>query len=296
MAKSFVQKFVFENIPVRGAFVVLTDTWQTISAQREYPEGVEQFLGELLAATSLIGANMAVEGKITAQIQNNPKLDLAICESTSDLRVRLTAKYDSSIVLDEQMSYANCVSNGVLVISLETNESRVSAHQSIIALNGNDLTVAFEEYLFDAGKLRNLFIFAYTKTKIVGFTLQELPGVGHDKVDEVSRLFTLAKTLTKQELLTQKVVTILNQLFNEDDVILFEPHAVVFGCGCGREKVANLLRSLGQQEADSIILEMGKIEITCDFCNATYVFDADDVHNIFVKLDVNVKCISTKIH
>lgn len=296
MAKSFVQKFVFDNIPVRGAIVVLTDTWQTISAQREYPAGIEQVLGELLAATSLIGANMAVEGKITAQIQNNPKLDLVIGESTSDLRVRSTAKYDSSLALAEQISYADCVNTGVLVISLETNESGVAAYQSIIALNGNDLAAAFEEYLFDAGKLRNLFIFAYTKTKIVGFTLQELPSTGHDNIDEVGKLFTLARTLTKQELLTQKIATILKQLFNEDDVILFEPHAVVFGCGCGREKVANLLRSLGQQEADSIILEMGKIEITCDFCNATYVFDADDVHNIFVKLDVNVNCISTEIH
>jgi molecular chaperone Hsp33 len=42
-----------------------------------------------------------------------------------------------------------------------------------------------------------------------------------------------------------------------------------------------MLRSLGRGEADSILAERGNIEITCDFCNARYAFDAVDVGQLF---------------
>ncbi|MGV3667291.1 MAG: Hsp33 family molecular chaperone HslO [Leptospira bouyouniensis] len=54
-----------------------------------------------------------------------------------------------------------------------------------------------------------------------------------------------------------------------------------FLCDCSRHKVVDIIASLGEQEANSIIDEMGKIEITCEFCRTAYQFDSFDVEKFF---------------
>jgi molecular chaperone Hsp33 len=43
-----------------------------------------------------------------------------------------------------------------------------------------------------------------------------------------------------------------------------------FSCGCSREKVVQMLRSLGAAEIDGILTELGSAEVTCHFCNEVY--------------------------
>jgi molecular chaperone Hsp33 len=42
-----------------------------------------------------------------------------------------------------------------------------------------------------------------------------------------------------------------------------------------------MLKMLGQEEVASIIQERGEIEVSCDFCNAAYVFDPVDAEQLF---------------
>ena len=48
-----------------------------------------------------------------------------------------------------------------------------------------------------------------------------------------------------------------------------------------RERVAQMIRGLGQEEAESILVERGDIEVGCDFCGKQYRFDAVDAAQIF---------------
>jgi molecular chaperone Hsp33 len=50
---------------------------------------------------------------------------------------------------------------------------------------------------------------------------------------------------------------------------------------CSRERVSNMLRGLGREEADGIIAERGEIEVACDFCGQQYRFDPVDAAQIF---------------
>ena len=54
-----------------------------------------------------------------------------------------------------------------------------------------------------------------------------------------------------------------------------------FACTCSRERVANMIRALGAEEAESILAERGDIEVGCDFCGKQYRFDAVDAAQIF---------------
>jgi molecular chaperone Hsp33 len=103
--------------------------------------------------------------------------------------------------------------------------------------------------------------------------------------EHYNRIAHLASTLTQTELLTLDAATILRRLFWEEDVRYFEPQLGAtgprFACTCSRERVGDMLRSLGHEEIDSIIAEQGQVEIGCDFCGQHYLFDPVDAAELF---------------
>ena len=95
-----------------------------------------------------------------------------------------------------------------------------------------------------------------------------------DDGEAFNRVAHLASTLTREELLSLDVNTILHRLFWEEPLARFEPlvgdSGPRFACSCSRERVGHMIRSLGVAEAESILAEQGQIEVGCDFCGAQY--------------------------
>lgn len=99
--------------------------------------------------------------------------------------------------------------------------------------------------------------------------------------EDYQRIAMLAGTLTREELLSLDADTILHRLFWEESHTRFEPLMPSFACSCSRERVGNMLRSLGTAEIESIIAERGKVDVGCEFCGAQYVFDPVDAAQLF---------------
>jgi len=104
-------------------------------------------------------------------------------------------------------------------------------------------------------------------------------GIGRS--EDFNRIALLAATLKSDELLNLSPEQILKRLFWEETLRVFEPVQPRFACTCSRQRVANMLRGLGRDEVDSLIVERGVAEVACDFCGAMYRFDAVDVGELF---------------
>jgi molecular chaperone Hsp33 len=294
--KNYIQRFIFDKLPLRGAFVLLEDVWLTIANQRKYPEGLRRSIGELLLANILLSANLKLDGKIVAQIQDNSKLDLIVSECSNNFTVRATAKIAKSTVHDNEITYDDVISDGVLVISIDS-ENNGKIYQSVISLQANsDLAFILNEYMSQSEQLKAFFVFMYTEDKIVGFMVQQLPDPTNVYDEQLERLFMLASTLHKSELMTNSLTTLLHKLFNEDDIMVFDAESIQFACTCSREKVTNVIRSLGKDEAMGIVAEEGIIRVNCDFCNTKYIYDAPDVMLIFESLCADIDGVSRSIH
>jgi molecular chaperone Hsp33 len=116
--------------------------------------------------------------------------------------------------------------------------------------------------------------------------LQKLPrdgGRAHAATDHDAwdRALALAGTLTPNELLAADADTVTRRLFWQEVLDHYPRLAPRFECRCSRERIGRMLLSLGRDEAESILAERGKIEVTCDFCNARQEFDAVDVGHLF---------------
>ena len=105
--------------------------------------------------------------------------------------------------------------------------------------------------------------------------------------EDYNRIATLAASLTRDELLTLDVETILRRLFWEEKLMRFVPQQDEerprFACTCSRERVGAMLVSLGIEEVDSILEERGNIEVGCDFCGKQYEFDPIDAAQLFTE-------------
>ena len=80
--------------------------------------------------------------------------------------------------------------------------------------------------------------------------------------------------------------TILHRLFWDEKLLRFAPAdsdpVPHFACTCSTERVSAMIRSLGREEADSILAEQGRIEVGCEFCGKQYRFDPVEAARIFV--------------
>jgi molecular chaperone Hsp33 len=97
--------------------------------------------------------------------------------------------------------------------------------------------------------------------------------------EDYGRIALLAGTLKREELLTLDVDTILHRLFWQEPITRFEPLTPRFACSCSRERVGNMLRSLGTDEIESIIAERGNVEVMSSAGRS--VFDPVDAAQIF---------------
>lgn len=291
---SYLQKFMFGKLPIKGSFVVLDDVWNTIVNQKDYPDGLQQIIGDITTANVLLTSNLKLNGKVICQIQDNPHFGLVVSECSNDLKVRATAKFSPEN--ETIIPYEDYLTNGRLVVSIDSqNDGQL--YQSVIAFNGDNVAEILNNYMLQSEQLKTWFLLAYTPTKTIGFMLQQLPDVHEMHTDDIERVFMLANTLTKKELLHDNIETILFKLFNEDDVVVMDKHPIDFRCTCNRGRLEQILRNLGVAELTDIIETQGDISVSCDYCNTEYKFAKNDLEGFIAQITLNeLDPISTQLN
>ena len=288
-----LQRFVFENTPVRGNLVNLTHTFQQALHQQQLPLGLRHALGELMAASALLSATLKMNGALVLQIQSKGLLKLLVVECTSDLdggiKIRATAKWNGEI--SDEKTLFELVEQGHFMITLDPKDGG-QAYQGIVPLEGDNISTVLENYMLRSEQIDTKIWLCCDGNSAAGMLIQKLPETMNQVTqseDSISqdletwnRVGYLASTVTDNELLNLATETLLTRLFNEEDVRLFDASITQFHCSCTRDSVSNMLRMLGDEEIKSIIEERGNIEVNCDFCNALYTFDKVDAAQLMV--------------
>lgn len=287
-----LQKFLFEDAPVRGEMVELSQTWRQILSHRAYPAPIRDLLGQMVAAAALLSANLKFDGAIVMQIHGNGPVKLLVVECDAALNLRATAKLrdDAIIVDDAQLSdLVNVGGLGRFVITLDPKEKLPGqqAYQGIVPLDGDTIAAVIENYMLRSEQLETRLWLAADTQVSRGLLLQKLPGAENEnkapaeELDTWSRSVMLASTLKDEELLATDISTLMRRLFWEETIRVLEPQHPQFRCSCHREKVGNMLKMLGRREIDEAIAELGKLEVDCDFCGKRYEFDKVDCAQLF---------------
>ena len=272
-----VRGFLFEQLDIRGAWVQLGPAWREMTSGRQYSEPVLELLGQLAVVTTLITANLKQAGRLTFQLRGEGAVSLLVMDCDEQLRLRGMARAAPEV---QAGSLPALLGEGALTLTLDTAGMR-QPYQSHVPLQGETLAAVFEHYLEQSEQTPTRLWLAADHETAAGLFLQALPGASLRDADGWNRLQILADTVRADELLNLGAIKLIERLFPEEDVRVYDPRQVTYYCPYDPAKIYAMLRSVGQAECDAIIAEQGEIRVHDDICNHEYVLDAAAVAALF---------------
>lgn len=274
-----LHRYLFEDYAVRGELVSLQETYRQVLDQHNYPPAVKTLLGELLVATSLLTATLKFTGEITVQLQGDGPLRLAVINGDDRQNMRGLARIDGDIADDATL--AQMVGNGYLVITLTPAEGE--RYQGVVGLEGPRLADCLENYFLQSEQLPTRLFIRIGEHQgaeaAAGLLLQVLPGQD-TRADDFDHLAQMTTTVKGDELFALPANDVLYRLYHQDQVTVYPAQSVQFRCTCSRQRCADALMTLGEQELNDMLAQDGEVDMHCDFCASHYLFDADAIADL----------------
>ena len=279
-----LNRYLFDDLHVRGELVQLSESYQQIIAKHNYPKGVQVLLGELLAATCLLTATLKFEGEITVQLQGDGPISYMSINGNNRQEMRGIARLrETSEVLTQLTGLQNLIGKGTMVITIRPNEGE--PYQGVVALEEETLADCLAHYFEMSEQIpTKIWLFGSNNDSIEqktigGALLQLLPDSGDKEQQQADfeHLCQLTETLKAEEVITLPAETLLYRLYNQEKVRIFDPQAVAYVCGCSEDKCLTAIAQIAPVELNNILAEKGSVDMTCDYCLTTYCFNKNQL-------------------
>ncbi len=289
-----LQKFLFEDMSVRGELAHLDQSFKTIMNQHKYPPSIQRLLGETLVIASLLMAALKFKGRLTVQFQGTGTLKLLLAQCNHDLELRGLAQWEGDL---QHADLLADLKQGTLAIIMDSDNS-VQRYQGIVDWTGNSLSQSIECYFQNSEQLQTRIWISVTDDHAAGLLLQMMPKLQTEEYSldaerDWEHVTHLGQTITPEELVKLDNDTLLRRLYSFENIRIFDPLDIIFRCTCSAGRGENAILLLGPQEAEEELNESQVIVVKCEFCNSQYTFDRVDVAKIFHK---NPPSSSTQIH
>src|SRR5262245_56907445 len=313
-ADDTVLPFEVAALDLRGRVVRLGPMIDRILSGHDYPPPVAKLLGEAVALTVLLGSALKFAGRFILQTQTDGPVAMLVVDFTTPGKVRAYARFDrdrlAAATAEGKLASGELLGSGHLAMTIDQGPS-MSRCQGLVALTGGSLEEAAHEYFLRSEQIPTRVRLAVAEEfssdasgprhrwRAGGMLLQFLPKrsermrqpdldpgdapagttphvIAEDDAWVEGR--SLIATVGDLELVDPGLSgeRLLYRLFHERGVRVFRDASVKAECSCSRESVGRMLKSFSADDRDHMI-ENGVISVTCEFCNATYVFDPGDV-------------------
>ena len=284
---NIVQRFMFDDLDIRGAVVRLDSVWEQLMAGRNYPEPVVGLLGQMSATALLLADNLKQPGRLTIQLRGNGPVSLLVIDCSEQLNIRCMAHHAERISAAPAI---DLLGHGQLLLSLDMPTMR-EPYQSVVPLAGQTIAEVFEHYLRQSEQLASRFFLAASPSGAAGLFLQKMPSADERDADGWARIEALAATVRTEELLGLTSEDLLTRLFHEETVRVFDAHPVTHDCPKDWDKVRNMLLALGREEIYDSIKEHGAIVIHDELSNNEYRFDKQAIDELFSRTPETPKTV-----
>ena len=309
-----IQPFEVAALDLRGRVVRLGPAIDEILSGHDYPAPIAKLLGEAVVLCVMLGSALKFAGRFILQTQTDGPLRMLVVDFSTAGTVRACARFDANRLAeagkDGELSPAEILGRGHLAMTIDQGPDS-SRYQGLVALEGIGLEEAAHEYFRRSEQIPTRVRLAVAEEflsengtmrrhwRAGGVLLQFLPkspermrqadldpgdappGVMPDVVAEDDAWVegqSLIATVADIELIDSALSSeqLLYRLFHERGVRVFRSAAISAQCTCSRDGVSAMLRSFSDDDRAHMV-ENGVISVTCEFCNAKYVFAPGEV-------------------
>jgi molecular chaperone Hsp33 len=304
-----VLPFEVAALDLRGRVVRLGPALDDILARHGYPAPISKLLGEAIVLTVLLGSSLKFDGRFILQTKTDGPVRMIVVDYRSPGKVRACAQFDPA-ALGGSIPAGDLLGRGHLAMTIDQGAD-MNRYQGLVALTGGGLEEAAHEYFLRSEQIPTKVRLAVAEElraasggprhrwRAGGMLLQFLPkkaermrGPDLDPGDAPEGTAahvvpmddawiegqTLIATIEDIELIDPDLSSerLLYRLFHEHGVRVFKSASVEAKCSCSRDGVTNMLKSFSQDDRDHMIHD-GVISVTCEFCDAKYVFAPAEV-------------------
>lgn len=272
-----LNRYLFDNHAVRGELVQLQQSYREMIKNHQYPQVIAEYLGQLVAATSLLTATLKFEGDIAVQIQGDGPVSYIAVNGNHKQQMRGVARYQS---IPTKSDLSSVFGKGYLVITITPQQGE--RYQGVVALEQDSISACLEAYFAQSEQLvSRIWLYCDSEQELAaGMLLQQMPAAGDEVEDSMDHLSSLTETMTAKEIFSLPAQDVLYRLYHQEEVKVYPAQAVSFVCGCSRDKSFNALSGIQSAELDEILTDEGQISVKCEYCLTDYVFKRADLSTL----------------
>lgn len=250
-------------------------------------------LGRTLMGASLLGQQLKVDGgSLTVRIDGGGPLGRILAVSDTGGNVR---GYVQNGAVDLPLKVPGKLDVGAAVgragsITVSKDLGLKEPYVGSAPLVSGEIAEDFTAYLAESEQIPSacaLGVLVDTDQSVAaagGYLIQLLPGAGEDVIAAIEAGIAAAGPVTGMLTDGADAEGLLRRVLGAFDLELLETAPVAYRCHCSRDRVRGALASMGKEELRALIAEQGRAEITCQFCDAVYVFERDELEALAAAL------------
>ena len=245
-------------------------------------------LGRALCAASLMGEMMKEDkGSLTVRVNGGGPIGSVVAVSDNGGNVRGYVEnpaVDLPLRADGKLDVGGAVGrDGMLTISRDIGlrEPYIGSTELVSGEIAEDLS----SYLLSSEQIPSacgLGVLVDTDTSIRaagGFIVQLLPFAGEEYIEKLEDNIFLMDQLTTI-LDEDGVEEVIKQVLKGLDYQIMDEHGMEYRCYCSRERVEEAVSFIEQDELEDMANEGRDISVSCQFCDAEYVFTPEELKAI----------------
>jgi molecular chaperone Hsp33 len=250
-------------------------------------------LGRTLLAASMMGNQLKGEdNSLTLQIRGDGPLGGITCVSDHEGNVR---GYVNNPAADTPRKYEGKLDVGAAVgegsLTVIKDLGMRDPYVGSIALVSGEIAEDVTAYFAESEQIPTacaLGVLVRRESGEVitagGYLIQLLPGADEEAICKIERGLQRVGAVTAELQSGKTALNLLEDVLSEFEVEVLETCPVEYRCYCSRERVTKALISLGSEELRQLIDEQGKAELTCQFCDAVYQYDRQELEQIYADM------------
>lgn len=242
-------------------------------------------LGRTLAAASMIGSTLKKPGaSVTVRINGGGPSGSIIAVSDHEGFVR---GYVANPAADLPLNAKRKLDVGGIVgtqgmLSVIRDFGETEPYSGSVELVSGEIAEDFAAYFAESEQIPTvcaLGVLVDRDRSVLaagGYIIQLLPGAPEDVIGKIEENVNRTGAVT-DVLKTGGADRLLESVMTGFSPRILETCEIGYRCGCSRERVIAAVSGLDRREVDDIRRKGEPVEVTCQFCDAVYVFLPDEI-------------------
>ena len=276
MKSDLITRFIINNSSIRGNIIRIKNSLSELKKSLTIPEQLISSFNEIITVCPMLAATLKFEGGLILQIQGKKSLKLIIAESDNDFKIRGTIKLSEHT----NESFRDLIQDAIVALTV-IHKDQKTPYQGIIEVGSGEIKAMIEHYLTQSMQIKSKVFFHQTKNESFGVLFQELPHENEEQKVITESLWNDID-LINSNALSDGPEQFLKNIFTQNDVQIFEEHAVQYECSCNQEKIYKTISLIQENEIYSSIKD-DCIEMVCEYCHKKYTVTKEEIDIIFNK-------------